>query len=304
LVPLIVNEHNIMMQLHHPFVVPILKTYQTSKSICFLLPMYVGGELSSLLKPRHVPNKKKKKENHSINVQNEQREESGDDNPLRMQESHARFYLYCIVIALQYIHKRNVVHRDLKLNNMLLDSLGFPVIADFGLSTVIYPGERSFDYCGTVPYMAPEMIQNAGHDCSVDHWSLGVLLYELLTGVRPFRVPPELNLTQDEEDSYLEQSIVNDDFDDPQGVSSTAIDLVRSLLVKDPARRLGSSSLGQTDHDILNHPWFDGLDRQSIYERKTSLVPWVPSNDEAPTQVVLDFSNYHHCPATNAIPEV
>jgi serine/threonine protein kinase len=117
-----------------------------------------------------------------------------------------------------------------------------------------------------------------GHNVSADHWSLGILIYELVSGLNPFQYEGIEQLT-------LFSAICQDDFDDPRAVSGTVIDLIRKLLVKDPTQRLGSLARGE--RDILEHPWFDGLDLPALRTRQSSHVPWVPTIKDP-----LDTSNF------------
>ena len=91
-----------------------------------------------------------------------------------------------IVLALGFLHQNNIAHRDLKPENVLIDADGFLAITDFGVSKVIKPRDNSKTLCGTLEYMAPEILDKTGHSPSVDWWSLGILTYEMVFGRTPY----------------------------------------------------------------------------------------------------------------------
>lgn len=102
-------------------------------------------------------------------------------------ESKTRFYAAEIILALEYLHSKGIIYRDLKPENILIGADGHIKIADFGLSKQgIEDGAKTYTFCGTPEYLAPEILQAKGHDKAVDYWSLGALIYEMLTGAPPF----------------------------------------------------------------------------------------------------------------------
>lgn len=140
--------------------------------------------------------------------------------------------------AINYCHRNKVIHRDIKLENILLGSKGEVKIADFGWS-VHSPSNRRSTLCGTLDYLSPEMVDGKEHDEKVDLWSLGVLCYEFLVGYPPFE-------TKSYEDTY--RRISGAIYQIPSYVSVGAQDLIRNLLVVDPQKRLSAEQ-------ILKHPW-------------------------------------------------
>jgi serum/glucocorticoid-regulated kinase 2 len=121
----------------------------------------------------------------------------------RLPEDSAKVYFAEILLGLEHLHSKNIVYRDIKPENILLDIDGHIRIADFGLSKIIKPRERSFSFCGSPEYMSPEMLACKGHDMRLDLYCLGALLFELLTGLPPFYCREDLNL--------MYQRILNDD---------------------------------------------------------------------------------------------
>ena len=183
-------------------------------------------------------------------------------------ESQALFYTACLADALHYIHGCRIVYRDLKPENVVIDRAGYPVLVDFGYARRLTSG-KAHTLCGTPRFASPEMIQGLGHDFSADHWSLGILIYEMLAGENPFYMDG-----MDEPTLY--RSIAEDDCNLPVGVSDAAVDVVSRLLIKDPRSRLGCKE----HSEILGHKWLSGLNFSAL-KRRDIEAPWIPCTAHA-----------------------
>ncbi|XP_028268618.1 serine/threonine-protein kinase N1b isoform X2 [Parambassis ranga] len=221
---------------HHPFLVNLFACFQTPEHVCFVMEYTAGGDLMM-----HI----------HADVFSEPR---------------AVFYSACVVLGLQFLHDHKIVYRDLKLDNLLLDTEGFVKIADFGLCKEgMGYGDRTSTFCGTPEFLAPEVLTDTSYTRAVDWWGLGVLIYEMLVGESPF--PGD-----DEEEVF--DSIVNDEVRYPRFLSTEAIGIMRRLLRRNPDRRLGS---GEKDaEDVKKQPFFRTMDWEALLQRKVP-PPFVPT---------------------------
>ena len=182
-----------------------------------------------------------------------------------------------ILEGLTHMHTRHIIYRDLKGENVLLDSDGYCVIIDLGFAKLI--DGKTYTFCGTPLYLAPEIILQKGHNAGADHWSWGVLLYESIVGSTPFYEKSMDQMT-------LFKRIISGKFDFPGGnfMSTFSKDLIRRMLTVRQSERLGSFA-GAAD-DIKRHPWFKELNWEALVEKKIS-APWKPDIKDA-----LDVSNF------------
>ncbi|KAK7173945.1 hypothetical protein R3I93_003697 [Phoxinus phoxinus] len=218
-----------------PFLVTLHYAFQTQSKLHLILDYVSGGEMFTHLYQRD-----------------------------HFSEDEVRIYVGEIILALEHLHKLGIVYRDIKLENILLDSDGHVVLTDFGLSKEFLEEEkeRTYSFCGTIEYMAPEIIRGkSGHGKSVDWWSLGILMFELLTGASPFTLEGERN-----SQSEVSKRILRCEPPFPSIIGPLAQDLLRKLLVKDPHKRLGSGPRGA--EDIKCHPFFKGLNWSDLAEKK------------------------------------
>nr|XP_020650227.1 serine/threonine-protein kinase N2 isoform X2 [Pogona vitticeps] len=220
----------------HPFLVNLFACFQTKDHVCFVMEYAAGGDLMM-----HI----------HTDVFSEPR---------------AVFYAACVVLGLQYLHEHKIVYRDLKLDNLLLDTEGFVKIADFGLCKEgMGFGDRTSTFCGTPEFLAPEVLTETSYTRAVDWWGLGVLIYEMLVGESPF--PGD-----DEEEVF--DSIVNDEVRYPRFLSTEAISIMRRLLRRNPERRLGA---GEKDaEEVKKHHFFRLIDWNALLAKKVK-PPFVPT---------------------------
>ncbi|XP_045502350.1 protein kinase C isoform X1 [Colias croceus] len=176
----------------------------------------------------------------------------------KFDEPRARFYAAEVTLALQFLHANGVIYRDLKLDNILLDSEGHCKLADFGMCKEgIIDGVTTTTFCGTPDYIAPEILQELEYGASVDWWALGVLLYEMLAGQPPFEA--------DNEDDLFE-SILHDDVLYPVWLSKDAVAILKGFMTKNPARRLGvvGGEAGIRAHAFFREIDWDALARRTV----------------------------------------
>jgi serine/threonine protein kinase len=241
------TERNIMIQVDHPFLIKLSWAFQTETKLYFVLEYCPGGELFNLLQKRRV-----------------------------FTEDQARFYLVEIIMALEALHERDIIYRDLKPENVLLDKDGHIRLTDFGLSKMgITTSRGTFSLCGTPEYLAPEVLFRSGHGKAADWWTLGALLFEMLTGLPPFYASKR-------EDLFSKIKFAAPPL--PSTLSMEAADLIRSLLVKDPESRLGGGLNGVAD--LKDHPFLSGVNWGAHY-RKEITPPFVPV-----IKTDLDLSNF------------
>ncbi|ELK00958.1 cGMP-dependent protein kinase 1, beta isozyme [Pteropus alecto] len=203
------------------------------------------------------------------------------------EDSTTRFYTACVVEAFAYLHSKGIIYRDLKPENLILDHRGYAKLVDFGFAKKIGFGKKTWTFCGTPEYVAPEIILNKGHDISADYWSLGILMYELLTGSPPFSGPDPMKTY-----NIILRGIDMIEF--PKKIVKNAANLIKKLCRDNPSERLGNLKNGVKD--IQKHKWFEGFNWEGL--RKGTLTPPIIPSVASPT----DTSNFDSFPEDNDEP--
>jgi len=220
------NEKKILLSIHHPFIVNLYATFQDETNLYMLMEYVIGGELFSHLR------------------------KAG-----RFPTETAKIYAAEVVLALEYLHNLDILYRDLKPENLLLDKSGHIKIADFGFAKHVE--DRTWTLCGTPEYLAPEIIQSKGYGKAVDWWALGVLLFEMLAGYPPFF---------DDNPFGIYEKILANRIHFPRHFDPLAKDLIKKLLASDRTKRLGNLKAGAAD--IKKHDFFKKIDWESLGQRK------------------------------------
>ncbi|CAD8066782.1 unnamed protein product [Paramecium sonneborni] len=220
------TEKNVLSVMKHPFIVRLHAAFQNSSKLFMVLDFCPGGDLGNLL-TKHV----------------------------KLNEDVARFYICEIILALESLHKNCIIFRDLKPDNVVLDSKGHAKLTDFGLSKEGVYDNITKSFCGSIAYLAPEVLMKRGHSRTVDWYLLGVLLYEMIVGMPPY-------YHQDRE--MLFENIKKGVLRIPKSMSEEAKDLIRSLLVRDPSQRLGAKTDAE---EIKKHSFFKNINWDDIYNK-------------------------------------
>lgn len=226
-------ERRIMGECEHPFLVCLRFAFQSQTKLYLISDFFNGGELFFYLS-------------------------NG-----RFSENRARFYAAEIALGLHYLHSQGIVYRDLKPENLLLDADGHIKITDFGLSKGDVSGNELHSLCGTPEYLAPEIIMKKSYGKAVDWWSLGTLIYEMISGLPPF---------YDRNKRVMYNKILSSPLSKCSYMSPEAFDICSRFLDRNPETRLGSASF----EDICQHPWFSDIDWEKLYKKQV-IPPFKPN---------------------------
>lgn len=236
-------ERNILEAVRHPFIVELVYAFQTGGKLYLILEYLSGGELFMHLEREGI-----------------------------FLEDTTCFYLCEIILALEHLHNLGIIYRDLKPENVLLDAQGHVKLTDFGLCKEhIQEGIVTHTFCGTIEYMAPEILTRSGHGKAVDWWSLGALMFDMLTGMPPF--------TADNRKNTID-AILKGKLNIPAYLAADSRDLIRRLMKRQVSQRLGSGpSDGQA---VRSHSFFKNVNWDDVLARRLDppIKPVLRSEDD------------------------
>jgi len=245
------TERKVLSVVDHPFIMKLHFAFQTEDKLYLVLDYCPGGELFfHLSRYRRFP------------------------------ERVARFYTAELILAMGHLHKRGIIYRDLKPENVLLDAEGHVKLGDFGLAKdkIKHPCEGATSMCGTPEYMAPEVLSQAGHGFCVDYWGLGMLVYEMMTGLPPWYTTDRAKLFRRLKSAPLEI---------PSYFSPHSASFVSSLLERNPRRRLGVAGI----RTAMDHDFFRSIHWRGLYARRVE-APIRPCEGWKPPEA-CDNNGFH-----------
>ncbi|XP_076872593.1 cGMP-dependent protein kinase 2 [Brachyhypopomus gauderio] len=240
-------EKRILQEIQSDFIVRLYAAFKDTRYIYMVMEFCAGGEIWTKLK------------------------EAG-----RFEEHTAVFVVACVVEAYAYLHKKSIMYRDLKPENLMLDAKGYVKLVDFGFAKELKRGQKTYSFCGTPEYMAPEIIKNQGHDFTADFWSLGILVYELLVGSPPF---------SSSEPQKIYSKILDGVIRFPPHMGEAARSLTNKLCRPRPGQRLGNTKNGIKD--IRNHRWFNSINWHKLRMGQT-VAPTVKLIRKGPCYINFD----------------
>ena len=255
------TERRVLSVVNHPFIMKLHYAFQTQEKLYLVLDYCPGGELFfHLSRFRRFP------------------------------ERVARFYAAELLLAIGHLHKRGIIYRDLKPENVLLDADGHVKLGDFGLAKagIKHPCEGATSMCGTPEYMAPEVLAQAGHGFCVDYWGLGMLLYEMMTGLPPWYTTDRAKLFRRLKSAPL---------DIPSYFSDQAANCVSALLERNPMRRLGVTGI----RNSMEHEFFRNISWKSLYARRVE-APVRPCEGWRPPETVPSDEGDDKLASNNGVP--
>jgi cGMP-dependent protein kinase len=237
----VLNEMRVMRKVDHPLIAKLHVALQDNKFIYFVLELLQGGELFTHLRSKG-----------------------------KLPEQAARFYAASVVYAFATLHAKRIAYRDLKPENLVMDTNGYTKLVDFGLAKQLLSG-KTWTLCGTPDYLAPEIILNEGHDLAVDYWALGVLIFEMVVGAPPFYA---------EDPMEVYEKILGGNPAMPTFFTRNLSDLIKKLLRSQQGKRLGNSRGGTAA--VIKHKWFSSFDWTGLEsgEMKAPYKPTIASPDD------------------------
>ena len=245
----VLNERKLLGSLKHEFIVNMQYAFQDKDNLYLVMDLLTGGDL------RYHLGKLR-----------------------RFSEEQTRFFVACVVLGLEFLHKNGIIHRDIKPENLVMDAGGYVRITDFGIARVWTP-DNSKDTSGTPGYMAPEVMCRQNHGVAVDYFALGVLCYEFMTGRRPYQGKTR----KDIRDLVLAHQVQLSRSDIPPNWSPESGDFINKLIQRKPCNRLGVNG----PQEVKTHPWLQSFPWEKL-QAKELQAPFRPSSTED------NFDARHH----------
>ena len=237
----IMSERNLLATMHHSFIVNMHFAFQDFYNLYLVMDLLTGGDLRY-----HIAHKR------------------------TFTETQTKFIIANMLLALEYIHNKNIIHRDIKPENLVLDYKGNIKITDFGIARFEQMNNTK-DTSGTPGYTAPEVMCGLQHTISVDYFALGVIAFEFMFGKRPY-----IGNSRKEIKENIMAKQVRIKFDEcPKNWSIYAVDFINKLLMRKPKKRLGYNGC----KEVKNHPWFKKFNWKELYMGKLN-SPFIPKNED------------------------
>jgi len=239
----IIQERNLLEEINNPFICNLRYAFQDDENMFMVIDLMLGGDLRFHLNRMQT-----------------------------MTEEMVKFYVMEVSSGLAYLHGKHIVHRDLKPDNVLLSETGHAHLTDFNIAVHFQDDQPLRAVAGSMAYMAPEVLSKKGYFSAVDWWSLGVMMYELLYGKRPFRAKTNQELTH---------AIIHDQVQYPahSSISPECINVMKAFIERNVSKRLGALEAGGFEK-IKQHPYFSNVDWVKL-ENKELTPPFIPDSKRA-----------------------
>ena len=237
----ILEERDLLIKLKHPFIANMICSFQDYNNLYLLLELLPGGDLRYHLNTNH-----------------------------RFSENVIRFFISCLILSLEYIHKNNIIHHDIKPENLVCDDDGFVHLTDFGIAK-IKKLQNNSETSGTPGYIAPEVLLKQNHSFTVDYYAIGIIGYEFLIGKRPY-----IGKNRKEIKNLIlnKEVFIDENNNKDKSWSKECLNFINRCLKRDAANRLGYQ-YGVTE--LKTHPWFEKYDWLNLYNKKI-IPPFIPKN--------------------------
>lgn len=237
----VLGEKEVLTGLKHPFLVNMIYAFQDRENLYLLMDLLGGGDLRSHLMKRRT-----------------------------FSEEQTKFFIACIIEALEYVHEKGIIHRDIKPENLVFNSKGYLRTTDFGIAKVWRP-DNAIDTSGTPGYMAPEVMCKQNHGIGVDYYAVGIIAFECMLGRRPYYGRDRREIR----DQIIAKQVQIRKNDVPEGWSLEAADFINRLIQRKPANRLGVEGPSQ----VKQHPWFKNFPWEKLANKELE-SPFIPGDEE------------------------